>query len=86
MARRGRLLARTTIVRAVEALLLEDTVDGFVGRRGRGARLARGRGVTGRRALVRLTLLLLFSSGALLRRASHGEEIGWLWMDEWSLC
>jgi len=80
MAGRGRLLARSTVVRAVEALLLEDTVDGLVCRRGRGARLARRRGVTGGRAFVRLTLLLLFSSDTLLRRTSHGEEIGWCWM------
>jgi len=76
MARRRGLLARATVVRAIEALLLEDTVDGLVGRRGRGARLARRRGVAGRRALVGLALLLLFSSGALLRRTSHGEESG----------
>ena len=64
-------------MRAIEALLMEDTIDGLISGRSRGARLARSRGVAGRRALVGFTLLLLLASDALLGRASHGEEDGW---------
>jgi hypothetical protein len=73
---RGRGLLARAIVRTVKAVLVKDTVEGLVGGRSRGARLARGGRVAGRGALVGLTLLLLLSSDALLRRASHDEKVG----------
>jgi hypothetical protein len=83
MARGRGLLAGAAVVRAVKAILVEDTVEGLVGRRGRGARLARGGRLAGRWTLVGLTLLLLVGSNAVLGGTSHGERrLMVLW--EWS--
>jgi hypothetical protein len=59
-------------VGAIEALLVKNTAEGLVGRRGRGQRLAGGRSSAGRRALAGLALVLLLGSDAILGSA-HGE-------------